>query len=159
MVSNRAARASLSLTIFPLGRWINISILVFFFSSNLIYYCHSVCNYLNKYNLKLTCHHINRRHICFNIKAISFHPLLWMNAMLDFICMVFAELLSTGYKRKIQNYNLCLRLESTQRPLAFQRVPLTTRLIGAVDDMWIKLLQYLFTLRYCKNSVWCAKGY
>ena len=30
---------------------------------------------------------------------------------------------------------------------------------GAVDDMWIKLLQYLFTLRYYKSSVWCAKGY
>ena len=40
--------------------------------------------------LKLTCHHINRRHFCFNIKSISFHPLLWMNVMLDFICMVFA---------------------------------------------------------------------
>ena len=35
--------------------------------------------------LKLTCHHINRRHICFNIKSISVHPLLWMNVMLDFI--------------------------------------------------------------------------
>ena len=39
----------------------------------------------------------------FNIKSISVHPLLWMNVMLDFICMVFAELSSTGYKRKIQN--------------------------------------------------------
>ena len=40
--------------------------------------------------LKLTCRHINRRHICFNIKSISVHPLLWMSVMLDFICMVFA---------------------------------------------------------------------
>ena len=40
--------------------------------------------------LKLTCHHINRRHFCFNIKSISVHPLLWMNVMLDFIFMVFA---------------------------------------------------------------------
>ena len=31
--------------------------------------------------------------------------------------------------------------------------------IWAVDDMWIKLSAYLFTLRYYKNSVWCAKGY
>ena len=31
--------------------------------------------------------------------------------------------------------------------------------IGAVDDMWLELLQYLFTLRYYKNSVPCAKGY
>ena len=41
-------------------------------------------------DLKLTCHHINRRHFCFNIKSLSVHPLLWMNVMLDFICMVFA---------------------------------------------------------------------
>ena len=25
--------------------------------------------------------------------------------------------------------------------------------------MWLELLQYLFTLRYYKNSVPCAKGY
>ena len=31
--------------------------------------------------------------------------------------------------------------------------------IGAVDDMWIKLLQYLFTVRYYKNYVWCVKEY
>ena len=79
--------------------------------------------------LKLTCH-INRRHICFDIKSISVHQLLWMNVMLDFIYMVLAELLSTGYKRKIQNDNVCRRRESNQRPLAFQRVPLTTQLSG-----------------------------
>ena len=45
--------------------------------------------------LKLTCHHINRRHFCFNIKSISVHPLLWMNVMLDFICMVFAGMWTT----------------------------------------------------------------
>ena len=39
--------------------------------------------------LKLTCHHINRRHFCFNIKSSSVHPLLWMNVMLDFIGIVF----------------------------------------------------------------------
>ena len=45
--------------------------------------------------LKLTCRHINRRHICLNIKSISLHPLLWMNVMLDFICMVFAGMWTT----------------------------------------------------------------
>ena len=45
-----------------------------------------------KPGLKLTCHHLNRRHICFNIKSIPVHPLLWMNVMLDFICMVFTEM-------------------------------------------------------------------
>ena len=45
--------------------------------------------------LKLTRRHINRRHFCFNIKSISVHPLLWMNVMLDFICMVFAGMWTT----------------------------------------------------------------
>ena len=82
------------------------------------------------YLLKLACHHINHRHICFNIKSISVHPLLWMNVMLDFICMVFAELLSTRYKRKIQNNNVCLRRVSHQRPRAFQHFPLIARPLG-----------------------------
>ena len=88
-----------------------------------------------KLSLKLTCHHINRRHICFNIESISVHPLLWMNIMLDFICMVFTELLSTGIKRKIQNDNACLRRVSNQRPLAFQRAPLTTWLSGLLTHV------------------------
>ena len=62
----------------------------------------------------------------FNIKPIPVHLLLWMNVMLDFICMVFAKLWATGSKRKIQNENVCLRHESNQRPLAFQCAALTT---------------------------------
>ena len=65
--------------------------------------------------LKLYCHHINGRHIYFYIKSISVHPLLWMNVMLDFICMIFAELWSTESKSKIQNYDVCLRRDSNQR--------------------------------------------
>ena len=44
----------------------------------------------------------------FNIKSVSVHPLLWMNVMLDFICMFFAKLKATRRKRKIQNENLGL---------------------------------------------------
>ena len=44
-------------------------------------------------------------------------------------------------------------------PLVFQRVPLNHSATETVDDMWIELLQYLFTLRYYKTSVPCAKGY
>ena len=80
--------------------------------------------------LKLTCHHLNRRHICFNIKSIPVHPLLWMNFMLDFICMVFAEMWTTFRMRNLQNDNFCLCRESNQRPFSFQRAPLTTRLSG-----------------------------
>ena len=47
------------------------------------------------HHLKLTCRHINCRHFCFNIKSISVHPLLWMNVMLDFICMLFAGMRTT----------------------------------------------------------------
>ena len=80
------------------------------------------------YFLKLTGRHINHRHICFNIKSFSEHPLLWINVMLDFICVGFAELSATGIKRKIQNETMCLRGESNLRPIAFRRVNLTTRL-------------------------------
>ena len=52
-------------------------------------------HYLVLLALKLTCHHINRRHFCFNIKSISVHPLLWKNVMLDFICMVFDGMWTT----------------------------------------------------------------
>ena len=43
------------------------------------------------------------------IKSISVHLLLRMNVVLDFICMVFAELQATKRKRKNQNENMCLR--------------------------------------------------
>ena len=46
--------------------------------------------------LKLTRRYINRRHICFNIKSFSVHPLLWIYVMLDFIHIGFAELSATG---------------------------------------------------------------
>ena len=60
--------------------------------------------------------------------------------MPDFICMVVAELLSTGYRRKIKNDKVCLRRELNQSPLAFQRVPLTTRLSGLLTT-----LKYLYS--------------
>ena len=44
---------------------------------------------LTGFVLNLTSHHINRRHN--NIKFISLHPLLWINFMLDFICIGFAK--------------------------------------------------------------------
>ena len=41
----------------------------------------------------------------------------------------------------------------------FPACPSNHSAIGAVDNMGIKLLQYLFTLRYHKKYVWCTKGY
>ena len=78
-----------------------------------------ICLALYPTHLKLTCHHINRRHFCFNIKSISVHPLLWMNVMLDFICMVFAGIWTTFHYRKFKNDNVCRRREANPRPIAF----------------------------------------
>ena len=36
-------------------------------------------------------------------------PILWMNVMLDFICISLAKLRGARRKRKIQNKNLCLQ--------------------------------------------------
>ena len=101
--------------------------------------------------------------------------------MLDFICMIFAELLSTGYKRKILNLIkfmiwtictfrvlnlrqwscikwLCMPLPGIEPAIpCFPACPSNQSAIGAVDDMWIKLLQYLFTILQelcvmCKGS-------
>ena len=44
-------------------------------------------------------------------------------------------------------------------PLVFQRVPLIHSATETVDDMCLELVQYLFTLRFYKTSVPCAKGY
>ena len=58
---------------------------------NLHHFCFNLVNVYLSRQMK----HINRRHISFNIKSISVHPLLWMNVMLDFICMVFAGMWTT----------------------------------------------------------------
>ena len=94
---------------------------------------------ISKLKLKLTCHHINHRHISFNIKSIPVHPLLWMNVVLDFICMIFAEPWSTKRKRKIQNDDVCLRRDSNQRALALQCDTLTTRLSGQITTCYQNL--------------------
>ena len=44
-------------------------------------------------------------------------------------------------------------------PFVFHRVPLNHSATETVDDMRLELLQYLFTLRYYKNYVPCAKRY
>ena len=44
-------------------------------------------------------------------------------------------------------------------PFVFQHVPLNHSATETVDDLRLELLQYLFTLRYNKNSVPCAKRY
>ena len=41
----------------------------------------------------------------------------------------------------------------------FPARPSNLSVIGAVGNKRRKLLQYVFTLRYYKTSVWCAKGY
>ena len=45
------------------------------------------------------------------------------------------------------------------RTPCFPACPSNYSAIGTVEEMWLKPLQYLFTLRYYKISVWYAKGY
>ena len=88
------------------------------------------------------------------------HLLPRMNVLLDFIWTLPVHLRGTWNKWTLQKILVHHRIRTTNTAsLHFQRVPLTTRLLGAVDDKWLELLQYLFTLRYYKNSVPCAKGY
>ena len=47
---------------------------------------------------------------------ISMHPLLWVNAMLDVICMGSVELRGTRIKWKLQNENHCLQCDSNPQP-------------------------------------------
>ena len=56
------------------------------------------------------------------------HTLLWMNVMLNFMFMNFAELWTTVSKRKIQNENIWLHRESNQGPSLSSVAPLTIRL-------------------------------
>ena len=49
--------------------------------------------------------------------SISTHPILWMNAMLDLICMGFVEQWSTGSKQNIQNINVEWQLKMPHKQL------------------------------------------
>ena len=79
--------------------------------------------------------------------------------MLDFICMVFAEMWAAESKRKIQNDNVCLHRESNQRSLAFQRVPSNYSAIGTVNNMLLKLLQYFLYDTIMQELCVVCKGY
>ena len=80
--------------------------------------------------------------------------------MLDFIWTLPVQLRRTRNKWTLQKNLVHGRIRTTNiLSLDFQRVPLTHSAIGAVDDMWLELVQYLFTFRYYKNSASCAKGY
>ena len=92
--------------------------------------------------------------------SLSMHLLPRMNVMLDFIWTLPVQLRGTRNKWTLQKILVHGRIRTTNAAsLYFQRVLLTHSAIGAVDDMWLELLQYLFTPRYYKNSVPCAKGY
>ena len=89
------------------------------------------------------------------------HILPRMNVMLDFIWTLLVQLWGTWNKWTLQKILIHGRIRTTKHtaPLGFQRVPLNHSATKTVDDKRLELLQYLFTLRYYKNSVPCAKGY
>ena len=68
--------------------------------------------------------------------------LLWMNVMLDFICMGFVELWETPRKRKIHNQNVRLQRESNQQPIAFETGALDRPVTLTDDKLCSKVLHY-----------------
>ena len=92
--------------------------------------------------------------------SLSMHLLPRMNVMLDFIWTLPVQLRGTRNKWTLQKILVHGRIRTTiTASIDFQRVPLNHSAIRAVDYKRLELLQYLFTLRYYKNSVPCAKGY
>ena len=88
------------------------------------------------------------------------HLLPRMNVMLDFIWTLPVQLRGTRNKWTLQKILVHGRIRTTNTaPLVFPACPSNHSATGAVDDMRLELLQYLFTLRYHNNSVPCAKGY
>ena len=68
--------------------------------------------------------------------------------------------------RNVEQVNITQKFLSTvgfeppnTAPLVFQSVPLNHSATETIDDLRLELLQYLFTLRYFKNSVPWAKRY
>ena len=92
-------------------------------------HCPSVQKWFAIFLWKLICCNINRRHIFLVLNlSLCNHNSGWMPCLISFI-YGFRRAVRNG-KRKVQNENMCLRRESNQRPLAFQRVALTTWLSG-----------------------------
>ena len=89
------------------------------------------------------------------------HLLPRMNVMLDFIWTLPVQLWGTWNKWTLQKILINGRVRTTNHtaPLGFQRVPLNHSATEIVDDKSLELLQYLFTLRYYKIFVPCAKEY
>ena len=89
------------------------------------------------------------------------HLLPRMNVMLDFIWMLPVQLWGTWNRVNItKKFLSTVGFEpSNTAPIVFQRVSLNHSATETLDDMRLELLQYLFTLRYYKNYVPCAKGY
>ena len=94
-----------------------------------------------------------------NFLSLCTYYLGWMSCLISFErCQSNCEERGTSehYKKLLSTVGF---EPLNTAPLVFQRVPLNHSATETVDDMWIELLQYLFTLRYYKTSVPCAKGY
>ena len=72
------------------------------------------------------------------------HPLLWMNVVLDFICMGFTEESEASKKFKMKTHGL--HQQSNQRPHAFQPGALDRSAMLTVDKLCFTLLHYLSIL-------------
>ena len=82
----------------------------------------------------------------------------WMSCMISLErCQV--QLRGRRNKWTIQNNLVQRKIQTTNTAPLVLACPSNHSATGRVDDIWLELLQYLFTLRYYKNSVSCAKGY
>ena len=88
------------------------------------------------------------------------HLLLgWMSCLISFEhCLSSCE--ERGTREHYKKFLSTVGFEPPNTaPFVFQRVPLNHSAIETVDDTWLEILQYLFTLRCYKISVPWAKGY
>ena len=80
--------------------------------------------------------------------------------MLDFIWTLPVQLWGTRNKWTLQKILIHGRIRTTNSGTScFPACTSNPSATETVDDLILELLQYLLTLRLCKNSVPCAKGY
>ena len=83
-----------------------------------------------------------------------------MNVTLDFIWTLPVQLWGTRNKLTLQKILLHGRIRTTNSgTFYFPACTSNPSATETVDELILELLQYLFTLRYYKNPVPCAKGY
>ena len=94
----------------------------------IVYFAINICVKIHLFRREIECLPTVLPSFCYFYRHPVLHraetPHVWLYTV------HLVEMWSYFRKRKIQNDNICLRRESNQHPLAFQRASLTTRLWG-----------------------------